>query len=517
MAHQVKIPAAGESINSATVGQWHKADGETVQKGDLLATIETDKVSTELEAEVAGVLKIVVEEGEEVAIGTVVAEIEEDADASSSPAPPEKQDGGSSHAAAGDNAEPSAESRPAAPSQSASSGASKSEESEVIEIKVPAAGESITSASIAEWHKRDGEIVREGENLVTLDTDKVSTELDAEADGVLAIHSPEGSEVSIGAVIGTITTGAQAESRANRSPSTESDRAGQGDRKAQESSPTPDHAVEGRESTAPTRRTTETAAAQLPDLSRTPSASRGSTTRSESVSDGRTTRKRMSPLRRKIAAQLVNAQHTAAILTTFNEVDMSAVMKLRKSVQESFVEKYGVKLGFMSLFTKAVVHALKEVPSVNGRIDGDEIIENHFYDIGIAVGTDKGLFVPVVRDVDKKSCAEIERDIADYATRAKDGKITLEDLQGGSFTISNGGVYGSLLSTPILNPPQSGILGMHTIQERPVVVDGRIEIRPMMYLALSYDHRLVDGKGAVSFLIDIKKSLESPAALLLEL
>ena len=225
----------------------------------------------------------------------------------------------------------------------------------------------------------------------------------------------------------------------------------------------------------------------------------------------------MSSLRRKIATQLVNAQQTAAILTTFNEVDMSAVIGLRKTVQESFMEKYGVKLGFMSLFVKAVVHALREVPSLNGRIEGEEVIENHFYDIGIAVGTEKGLVVPVVRNADEKDCPQIEQDIREYSDRAREGKIQLEDLRGGVFTISNGGIYGSLLSTPILNPPQSGILGMHAIQDRPVAVDGKVEIRPMMYIALSYDHRLVDGKEAVTFLIKIKECLESPASLLLEL
>ena len=236
-----------------------------------------------------------------------------------------------------------------------------------------------------------------------------------------------------------------------------------------------------------------------------------------SPEEGRTSRRRMSSLRRKIATQLVNAQQTAAILTTFNEVDMSAVIGLRKTVQESFMEKYGVKLGFMSLFVKAVVHALREVPSLNGRIEGEEVIENHFYDIGIAVGTEKGLVVPVVRNADEKDCPQIEQDIREYSDRAREGKIQLEDLRGGVFTISNGGIYGSLLSTPILNPPQSGILGMHAIQDRPVAVDGKVEIRPMMYIALSYDHRLVDGKEAVTFLIKIKECLESPASLLLEL
>jgi 2-oxoglutarate dehydrogenase E2 component (dihydrolipoamide succinyltransferase) len=233
--------------------------------------------------------------------------------------------------------------------------------------------------------------------------------------------------------------------------------------------------------------------------------------------DGRTTRKKMSMLRRKIATHLVNAQQTAAILTTFNEVDMSAIMDLRKQVQDDFMKKHGVKLGFMSFFVKAVAQALKDVPQINARIEGTDIIENHFYDIGVAIGTEKGLVVPVLRDVDTKSFAQIEKDILDYAAKAREGKITIEDLSGGVFTISNGGTYGSLLSTPILNPPQSGILGMHTIQQRPVALNGQVVIRPMMYLAMSYDHRLVDGKEAVTFLIRIKESLEQPTRLLLEM
>ena len=230
--------------------------------------------------------------------------------------------------------------------------------------------------------------------------------------------------------------------------------------------------------------------------------------------DGRVTRTRMSPLRRKIATHLVNAQQTAAILTTFNECDMSAVMGLRKELQDGFVAKYGIKLGFMSFFVKAVVNALRAVPQVNGRIDGTDIVQNHFYDIGVAVGTEKGLVVPVIREADRKNFAEIEKDILAYAAKAREGSLQLTDLQGGVFTISNGGVYGSLLSTPILNPPQSAILGMHSIQERPVAVNGKVEIRPMMYLALSYDHRLIDGKEAVTFLINIKQAIEQPTRLL---
>ena len=224
----------------------------------------------------------------------------------------------------------------------------------------------------------------------------------------------------------------------------------------------------------------------------------------------------MSPLRRKIAAQLVMAQQTAAILTTFNECDMSAVQELRKKSQEGFTKKNGVKLGFMSFFIKAVVEGLKVVPNLNGRIEDEDFIENHFYDIGVAVGTERGLIVPIVRDADKKSFADLERDIANYAAKAREGKLKIEDLQGGTFTISNGGVYGSLLSTPILNPPQSGILGMHKIMDRPVAIEGQVAIRPMMYLALSYDHRAIDGKEAVTFVIKVKECIEDPKKLPLD-
>ena len=233
----------------------------------------------------------------------------------------------------------------------------------------------------------------------------------------------------------------------------------------------------------------------------------------QSSSDARFIRKKMSPLRRKIAQQLVMAQHTAAILTTFNECDMSAVQELRHSKQEDFTKKHGVKLGLMSFFIKASVEALKAVPVVNGRIEDEDFIQNNFYDIGVAVGTERGLVVPVIRDADKKSFADLERDIADYAGRARDGKLKLEDLQGGTFTITNGGVYGSLFATPILNPPQSGILGMHKIMPRPMAVDGKVEVRPMMYLALSYDHRAIDGKEAVTFLIKVKECIEDPKKL----
>ena len=323
---------------------------------------------------------------------------------------------------------------------------------------------------------------------------------------------PEGEEVDIGTLIATLTVGgaASAGTPAPVAPSTPATPAA-----APPKTSTPAPAA-AKSAPAVAASPKAQSSAGKPDLSVTPSAGQRA---GQAVDEdgGRTTRTKMSMLRRKIASHLVGAQQTAAILTTFNEVDMTAIMELRKQVQPQFIEKHGCKLGFMSFFVKAVVQALKDVPSINARIDGTDIIQNNFYDVGCAIGTDKGLVVPVLRDCDQKGFAEIEQDILDYAGKAKDGKIQLADLQGGVFTISNGGVYGSLLSTPILNPPQSGILGMHTIQQRPMAVNGEVKILPMMYLALSYDHRLVDGKEAVTFLIRIKDCLENPSRLMLEM
>lgn len=374
-----------------------------------------------------------------------------------------------------------------------------------LDIKVPAFGESITSANVARWHKTSGSAVRKGETLVTFETDKVSSELESPADGTLTIIVAEGTEVAIGAVIASIAEGAAAPAPvAAPAPTPVA---------APEPAPAPAPAPAPVVAASPAPAPVSSGFTPAPIVAAAPVVE----SPSAAVNDGRTTRKKMSMLRRKIANHLVNAQQTAAILTTFNEIDMTAVMNLRKSVQDDFLKKHGVKLGFMSFFVKAVVQALKDVPQINAMIDGNDIIENHFYDIGVAIGTEKGLIVPVLRDCDQKSFARVEQDILDYAAKAREGKIAMEDLQGGVFTISNGGVYGSLLSTPILNPPQSGILGMHTIQQRPVAVDGKVEIRPMMYLALSYDHRLVDGKEAVTFLIRIKDSLENPTRMLLEM
>ncbi len=484
MSLDVKVPASGESITSANVARWHKKSGDPVVKGEILVTLETDKVSNELEAATDGTLEILIGEGEEVAIGTVIARITGEVATAAAAAP--------------DVQVPVAAPGPV-------TGA-------LIELKVPASGESITSANVAKWRRNTGEFITQGEVLVTLETDKVSNELEAPASGRLKIITPEGDEVAIGAIIATIDSSVTADAAAPAAP------AAPAPATFAETAPvaTAPHStpVAAPAPAAPAPAAAPAAPAK-PDFS-TPTApvERVST---EVVSDGRTSRKKMSMLRRKIATHLVNAQQTAAILTTFNEVDMTAVMDLRKSVQDEFMKKHGVKLGFMSFFIKAVTQALKDVPSINGRIDGTDVIENHFYDIGVAIGSEKGLVVPVLRDTDKKSFAQIEKDILDYAKKANAGKITIEDLSGGVFTISNGGTYGSLLSTPILNPPQSGILGMHTIQQRPVALNGQVVIRPMMYLALSYDHRLVDGKEAVTFLIRIKDCLESPARLLLEM
>jgi 2-oxoglutarate dehydrogenase E2 component (dihydrolipoamide succinyltransferase) len=384
-----------------------------------------------------------------------------------------------------------------------------------IEVKIPAVGESISSGLVSAWHKQDGEFVNSGDVLLTLETDKVSTEITAEESGVLRIKVQEGEEVKIGEVVAFIEPeeGAPGE-KAEKKPEPEKE-----PEPEEKPSAEPEEKPEPKEKARlePEKETPVFAPeANLPVQNELLPADEKAEIPVAPKAGGRVTRKKLSPLRRKIAAQLVMAQHNAAILSTFNECDMSAVMALRKKMQENFVEQHGVKLGFMSFFIKATVSALKAVPAINGRMDGDDFIQNHYYDIGVAVGTERGLVVPVVRDADQKSFADIENELGAYAQKAREGKITIDDLTGGVFTISNGGVYGSLLSTPILNPPQSGILGMHAIQQRPVALNGEVVIRPMMYIALSYDHRVVDGKEAVTFLVKVKQNIEEPMRLLLE-
>ena len=367
--------------------------------------------------------------------------------------------------------------------------------SNLIPVKVPSVGESITSGVIGSWKKKNGDTVASGDPLFEIETDKVTSEVFAETSGTLEILVTEGTEVKVGQVVAHILPG-----KGPGKPSVAAPAKPAADSKV--------GAVVPNRPSAPPKAETPVNVNDRP-ISHPPSPAVADAS-PRTFRPGKESRRRMSPLRRKIADRLVSAQHTAAILTTFNEADLSKLIALRLEVQPVFQAEHGVKLGFMSFFIQAAVHALKAVPAVNARIEGDEIVEQHYYDIGVAVGTEKGLVVPVLRDCDQLDLAGIEKALADVAQRAREGKLSLPDLEGGVFTISNGGIYGSVLSTPILNPPQAAILGMHAIQQRPVAVDGQVEIRPMMNLALSYDHRLIDGKEAVTFLIEIKKFVENP-------
>jgi 2-oxoglutarate dehydrogenase E2 component (dihydrolipoamide succinyltransferase) len=404
------------------------------------------------------------------------------------------------------------------------------------DIRVPALGESVSEATVAQWFKGEGEAVKADEPLVALETDKVTVEVPAPAGGVLSsIKVRPGETVNVGAVIGMIEEGAAGKAAPAAKPAPKPAPAPPPVPKAVEAPLSPavrklvaesgadpakidGSGKDGRvtkgdviahlEKPAPAPPPVTPAPAPMPAVARAPSP----------PADGaREERVRMSRLRQTIARRLKDAQNVAAMLTTFNEVDMSAVMALRNQYKELFEKRHGVKLGFMSFFVKAVCQALKEIPAVNAEIDGEDIVYKNYYHIGVAVGTEKGLVVPVLRDAERMSFAAIEKTIADFGARARAGSLQIADMQGGTFTISNGGVYGSLMSTPILNAPQSGILGMHKIQERPVVADGQVVARPMMYLALSYDHRIVDGKEAVSFLVRVKECLEDPQRTILEL
>jgi 2-oxoglutarate dehydrogenase E2 component (dihydrolipoamide succinyltransferase) len=412
-----------------------------------------------------------------------------------------------------------------------------------IEVKVPAVGESITSGILGVWNKPDGAYVKSGDPIFEIETDKVTSEIVAESAGLLKHLVKAGDTVQIGQVVASIDEKAPAPAEAAAAPAEKTKKddgngAKEKPSRVETSAPVAAGAARGKNAddlSPAVRYQSEEKGINPATIQGTGKDGRilkGDVLAAASApkADGggeipipfslpkgeRTSRKKMSPLRQKIAARLLSAQQETAHLTTFNEVDLSNIMALRTKFQDRFVKKHEVKLGFMSFFVKAVVHALRVVPAINTRLDGEEVVQNNFYDIGCAISTDKGLFVPVIRDADRLSFAGVEKAIGAYAKKARDGKITLPDMEGGVFTITNGGVFGSLLSTPILNPPQCGILGMHTVQERPVAISGRVEIRPMMYLALTYDHRLVDGKEAVTFLATIKEIVENPAAVLLE-
>lgn len=402
------------------------------------------------------------------------------------------------------------------------------------DIKVPAVGESITEATIAEWLKKDGDAVKKNDVLLSLETDKATVEVVAESSGKLSITAKAGSVVKIGSSVGNIDSDA-----VGAAPSAPAEKAAEKVAPppvAQSSSPAAKAGVNevlspavrrvvdergldpaGISGTGKDGRITKYDAETAPAKAPAAAAPSAPAPRPAAGPAGGQRRMPMTTIRKRIAQRLVEAQHTAAILTTFNEIDMTAVMNARAKYKDQFKETHGIGLGFMGFFVKACIHALRQVPEVNAFIDGEEMVYHDYYNVGVAVGTEKGLIVPVIKNAENLSLAGIELAIRDYALKGKDGKISPNDMSGGTFTISNGGTYGSLMSTPILNPPQSGILGMHKIEDRAVVINKEIVIRPMMYVALSYDHRIVDGKGAVTFLVKVKEAIEDPQRMLLEI
>jgi 2-oxoglutarate dehydrogenase E2 component (dihydrolipoamide succinyltransferase) len=489
----ILTPALGESVAEASIAKWTKKVGDAVKKDEVLVELETDKVSLEVVAPADGVLSAInAGEGDTVVPGAVLGAVTE---------------GGAAAASA--------------PAAAAPAAASAAAGGAAVDIAVPTMGESVAEGSIGTWLKKSGDLVAKDELLVEIETDKVAVEVSAPAAGVLTIVAENGATVTPGQVIGSVaasgaaaapapaaapanTGSAQAPASAHLSPAVQRVVSENNLNPASLSASGPKGNITKADALAAIG-----AAAPAAPKAAAPAAPRADQPREERV--------KMTRLRQTIARRLKESQNTAAQLTTFNEVDMTNVMALRAQYKDVFEKRHGVKLGFMSFFTKAVVQALHEIPAVNAEIDGTDIIYKNHYDIGIAVGTDKGLVVPVLRDADVLSLAGIEKGIGALGKAARDGALTMDQMQGGTFTITNGGTYGSLMSTPILNAPQSGILGMHNIVQRPMAINGEVKIRPMMYLALSYDHRIVDGKEAVTFLVRIKELLEDPARALLDL
>ena len=486
MSTEVRVPTLGESVTEATVATWFKKPGDQVAVDEMLCELETDKVTVEVPSPVSGTIsEIVAPEGATVSVEALLAQISED----------------------------NIDTLPI--TQTSVSAATV----KPVSVMVPTLGESVSEATVATWYKQPGDTVAQDEMLCELETDKVSVEVPAPVGGVLSqIMAPQGSTVQAGgqlAVIGgsvTVSTSSGMKSKAleqskdvEDAPSAKKLMAETGlDRTAVKAT-----GKHGRVMKEDVQKAL--VAAPSPSIAAVPSTA-------VPVEDSaREERVKMTRLRQTIAKRLKDSQNTAAMLTTYNEVDMTEVMALRNEYKNLFLKKHNVKLGFMSFFTVACCHALREVPEVNSEIDGTDIVYKNFVHMGIAAGTPTGLVVPVIRNADSMSFAEIEKAIAEKGARARDGKLSMADMQGGTFTISNGGVYGSLMSSPILNPPQSGILGMHKIQDRPMAIKGEVVIRPMMYLALSYDHRVVDGKGAVTFLVRVKEALEDPRRLLMDL
>src|SRR5690554_1436546 len=495
MAIEIKVPQLPESVADATVATWHVKPGDKVSRDQNLVDIETDKVVLEVVAPADGVIgEILAEEGATVVAEEVIGKLVE-----------------------GEGAVAAAAPASTAPSASASSSGEK------LEVKVPQLPESVADATVATWHVKPGDAVTRDQNLVDIETDKVVLEVVAAADGVLSevLHA-EGATVTADEVIGIITAGAVA--TANEAPAAattdegDSEVAGPAVRRM-----LAEHGLQVADVKGTGKGGRVTKEDVENHLSKTASASAAAAPAAPAsapvvaLGDREQKRVPMTRLRKTIAKRLLEAKNATAMLTTFNEVNMKPIMDLRAKYNDEFEKRHDARLAFMGFYVKAVTEALKRFPAVNASIDGDDIVYHNYFDISIAVSTPRGLVTPVLRDTDKMSIAEIENGIRDLAIKGRDGKLTLDDMQGGNFTITNGGVFGSLLSTPILNPPQSAILGMHKIQDRPMAVNGKVEILPMMYLALSYDHRIIAGKESVGFLVTIKELLEDPHRLLLDL
>ncbi|PKG53818.1 2-oxoglutarate dehydrogenase complex dihydrolipoyllysine-residue succinyltransferase [Halomonas sp. MES3-P3E] len=526
MATEIKAPTFPESVAEGTVAAWHKKPGDSVERDELIVEIETDKVVLEVVAPEAGTLTdVMAEEGDTVESEQVLGKIGEGSASGS------KEEKSSSDDSA-EKTEEKADAKPSEEKQEKPAGGGKQHD-----VKAPSFPESIQEGTVATWHKKVGEAVKRDEVLADIETDKVVLEVVAPADGALAeIKAEEGSQVESEAILATFTEGAGGDSSGGDS--------GGDSASAKADSSDDDGADEkvGDKILAPAAR--KMVAEHDLDVAKIEGTGKGGRILKEDVqkavkdgsakkaakssapaksaaapaAEGERIEKRvpMSRLRQTIAKRLVQAQQTAAMLTTYNEVDMTEIMALRAQYKETFLKAHDIKLGFMGFFVKAASEALKRFPDVNASIDGTDIVYHGYQDIGVAVSTDRGLVVPVLRDTDSMKIADVERKIVDFGKRGRDGKLGMDDMIGGTFTITNGGTFGSLMSTPIINPPQTAILGMHKIQDRPMAVNGKVEIRPMMYLALSYDHRMIDGKDAVQFLVTLKELLEDPARLLLD-
>ncbi len=536
MSLTIKVPPVGESITEVTLSGWKKKDGDQVQMDEVIAELESDKATFELTAEKAGTLKTVAKEGDTLAIGAVVGTIEENGAGSPVSIKESAPD-------AQPQPEVVANASAPAPVEAKPVTSSNGQAVRPLEVKVPTVGESITEVTLSRWIKTDGDTVAMDEAIAELESDKATFELTAEQAGILHTKAKEGDILPIGAVVCSIEALGAAEAKPATAAATPAPTAAPGVNSKQTTyasgTPSPAAAkilaekgvaagsVSG---TGVAGRITKEDALLAEKISENPQVAKGSqkpeagsqkletiAVKQEAAPSGTRTdrREKMSSLRKTVARRLVAVKNETAMLTTFNEVDMSPIMELRAKYKDKFKEKYAVGLGFMSFFTKAVCEALKDWPAVGARIDGEEVIYSNYADISIAVSAPKGLVVPVIRNAESMSLADIEKAVAALALKARENKLTIEEMTGGTFTITNGGVFGSMLSTPILNSPQSAILGMHNIIERPVAVNGQVVIRPMMYLALSYDHRIVDGRESVSFLVRVKQLLEDPARLLL--